>query len=385
MPLEKGFITAEFEQRTNKLQATMHTHQIDNILLTTESNIRYYSGFYSPMWYSPTRPWFLLIPASGKPIAIIPEIGQSIMQNTWIETIKCWPSPTPDDEGVRLLVDTIRSQANRHGTLGINLGSESYVRMAQNDFQALKNTLNQKIVDASALIKSLRMVKSNTEIRKIKHACSIANQAFDNLPNYAKVAMTEYDICKQFRIDMLRLGMDECPYIVSDSGRDGYECIVATPKERTIEHGDVFIIDTGSKWDGYYCDFDRNWAFGVAGDQTKRAYELTYQATTKGFEAAQVGATTSDIYRAMWSELSSTALGNDVGRMGHGLGLDLTETPSITPTDDTELKPGMVITLEPGMLYAEKRSMVHEENIVITESGPQWLTRRAPSELEVIA
>jgi len=78
------------------------------------------------------------------------------------------------------------------------------------------------------------------------------------------------------------------------------------------------------------------------------------------------------------------SLGNDVGRLGHGLGIELTERPSNTSTDDTPLKPGMVMTLEPGMTFAEGRQMVHEENIVITEHGAEWLSTRAEPELPVI-
>ena len=86
----------------------------------------------------------------------------------------------------------------------------------------------------------------------------------------------------------------------------------------------------------------------------------------------------------MWSVLEAGgARSNDVGRMGHGLGAQLTEWPSLTASDNTVLEPGMVITLEPGMDYEDKL-MVHEENIVITDSGAQLLTRRAAPELPII-
>ena len=78
------------------------------------------------------------------------------------------------------------------------------------------------------------------------------------------------------------------------------------------------------------------------------------------------------------------SLGNDVGRLGHGLGMQLTEQPSNTPSDGTVLQPGMVLTLEPGMTFAPARQMVHEENLVVTEDGAEWLTRRGPRDLPVI-
>jgi len=73
-----------------------------------------------------------------------------------------------------------------------------------------------------------------------------------------------------------------------------------------------------------------------------------------------------------------------VGRLGHGLGTQLTEWPSNTATDNTVLEEGMVVTLEPGMTYAPGKDMVHEEVIVITEDGAEWLSRRASEHIIVI-
>ena len=78
------------------------------------------------------------------------------------------------------------------------------------------------------------------------------------------------------------------------------------------------------------------------------------------------------------------SLGNDVGRLGHGLGMQLTEWPSNTSFDDTVLRPGMVITLEPSMSFTPDCVMVHEENIVIREGEPRLLSRRAAPELPVL-
>ena len=74
----------------------------------------------------------------------------------------------------------------------------------------------------------------------------------------------------------------------------------------------------------------------------------------------------------------------NVGRLGHGLGIELTETPSLIAWDHTELKEGAVITLEPSMVVADGYMMVQEENIVIRDGAPQLLTRRAPRELPML-
>ena len=157
------------------------------------------------------------------------------------------------------------------------------------------------------------------------------------------------------------------------------------PTDRVLEDGDVLIIDTGTTFDGYFCDFDRNFAFGHIADDTRRAHEAVYRATDVGFTAARPGATMAEVWAAMWAVLEAGgALGNNVGRMGHGLGMQLTEWPSVKQTDHTELQPGAVITLEPGMAFAPGRQLVHEENIVITADGADWLTHRAPADMPVI-
>lgn len=85
------------------------------------------------------------------------------------------------------------------------------------------------------------------------------------------------------------------------------------------------------------------------------------------------------------AERARARMGNDVGRMGHGLGLQMTEPPSLRPGDDTEIVPGMVLTVEPGMAFAPGKTMVHEENLVVTADGNELPTRRAPPELPVSA
>ncbi|GIS89509.1 MAG: hypothetical protein CM1200mP18_22190 [Gammaproteobacteria bacterium] len=88
----RGFPTSEFETRTSRAQQAMRNVQLDALLVTTEPEIRYFTGFQTQFFESPTRPWFLIVPADGKPIAVIPTIGEAGMAATWIDEIKTWPS-----------------------------------------------------------------------------------------------------------------------------------------------------------------------------------------------------------------------------------------------------------------------------------------------------
>lgn len=384
-PPSRGFPLAEFETRCRKAQTLMAAADISALLLTTEPEIRYFSGFLTPFWQSPTRPWFLVVPASGKPIAVIPEIGRDCMAATWIEDIRTWSSPDPEDDGVSLLMDAMRDAVGEGSAFGVAMGPETHLRMPLLDFEMLTRTLALDIADATPILRQLRMVKSEAEIEKIAHICAILSGVFESMPTWLAEGMSEVEVFRRFRIEALQAGADEVPYLVGGAGPGGYGDIISPPGDRRLAAGDILILDTGSVFDGYFCDFDRNFAIGHADDATRRAYEVVFAATEAGLEAARPGATCADLFHAMNSVMEAGgALGNDVGRLGHGLGSQLTEWPSNTSWDETVLTPGMVITLEPGMTYAPGKAMVHEENLVIREDGAQLLSRRAPAELPVV-
>ena len=383
---QRGFSQSEFEQRAQKAQRIMNEEKLDAILLTTEPNVRYFSGFLTQFWQSPTRPWYLIVPREGELIAVIPEIGRAGMESTWVNDIRTWGSPCPEDDGITLLAQALSEVTVRFGRIGMTLGQESHLRMPANNFKQITEKISPtEIVDVALHLHSLKKIKSEAEIQKIEHICQITSGAFENLPSQIRIGETQRQICLKLRQDILERGGDNSPYLIAGSGSGGYDNIIMGPTESVLENGHVLIIDTGSTFDGYFCDFDRNFAFGNLPEEVRRAYETVYRATDVGIESARPGKTTTDVWQAMWSVLEKGgALGNSVGRMGHGLGMELTEWPSVMPGDDTLLEPGMVLTIEPGMSFAPGKEMVHEENILITEEGARILTRRAPAEMPII-
>ena len=139
--MERGFPIEEFEARTRRAQALMAKQGIDALLLTTEPDVRYFTGFLTRFWESPARPWFIVVPAAGKPIAVIPSIGAALMGSTWIDDIRTWRAPDLIDDGVSLLSDTIKECVGTSGRVGIPAGHESHVRVPMSDFDRLKTCL----------------------------------------------------------------------------------------------------------------------------------------------------------------------------------------------------------------------------------------------------
>ncbi len=376
---QQDFPAEEFESRLERAQRAMHAQGIDAMLFTTEAEIRYFTGFRTLFWQSPTRPWFLVVPIKGKPVAVIPEIGAALMRATWIDDVRTWSSPAEQDDGVSLLTACLTG-VNR---LGIPMGRESTLRIPLQDFDTLRQALpNAALVDVSPLMQALRFVKSPAEVEKIAAICGIASDSFENAHALFSTGQPLNDAFRAFKTDLLNNGAEDVPYLVGGAGPGGYADVISPPTADPIREGDVLMLDTGSTLQGYFCDFDRNYAFGHAAEDALQAYRTLYAATDAALTAARPGARCCDLFNAMARVIGQTSA--DVGRFGHGLGLQLTEGPSLISFDRTQLEIGAVITLEPSMEIAPGRIMVHEENILITDGPPRLLSRRAPPELPII-
>ena len=382
----RGFDNEEYAARTAAAQARMAETGMAGMLLTTEPDVRYFSGFHTLFWQSPTRPWFLFIPATGKPVAIIPEIGADLMRRTWINDIRTWSAPAPGDDGIGLLTDLLTTYAGQGDAIGMMKGHETHLRMPLGDYERLIVGLKGlAIVDATQIVRGLRMVKSEAEIEKLSYICSIGSRTFARVPEFAREGQPLEDVFRAFRREGLAQGADDVPYLVGGADIGGYHDVISPPSRRPLAHGDILMLDTGANWDGYFCDFDRNWAIGSADDASRRAYDVLWRATEAGIAAARPGATCRDLFHAMQrviAELDDQS--GDVGRLGHGLGMQLTEWPSHASWDTTEITENMVLTLEPSLGYGDGRIMVHEENIVVRRDGAKLLTDRAAPELPII-
>jgi Xaa-Pro aminopeptidase len=381
----RGFETSEFEARVAGAQAMMADADLDALLLTTEPEIRYYTGFLTRFWESPTRPWFVVIPAAGKPIAVIPSIGAHLMAQTWIEDIRTWSAPDYQDDGIGLLSGTLCEVSGPAGRIGLADAMESHVRMPLASLRMLETLPDGRaLVGDGEITRRLRLVKSKAEIAKIRQAIGIGTRAFARVPEIARVGAPLSDVFRGFQALCLQEGADWVPYLAGAAGQGGYGDVISPATDAPLAAGDVLMLDTGLVWDGYFCDFDRNFALGAATPDIASAHARLVEATAAAFEIAKPGAIIADLFHAMQRVADPDGAAGDAGRLGHGLGMQLTEWPSIIAADQTQLVPGMVLTLEPSVALPGGKLMVHEENIVIREAGAEWLTTPAGPNIQVI-
>lgn len=360
----------------------MRANGLDALLLTTPPDVFHVTGFLTRFWESPARPWFVVLPARGAPVAVIPSIGAALMARTWVDDIRTWQAPDLDDDGVGLLAEALAEIVPARGTIGVPMGHETHVRMPLADFDRLRRALEpRRFTDATDTVRRVREVKSEAEIARIRAICDIAGRAFDRVPEIAGTGVPLDRVFRDFQVALLQEGADGVPYLAGGAGPDGYGDVISPAGPQPLATGDILMLDTGATLGGYFCDFDRNFAVGRASDAARRAHATLYAATDAGLAAARPGALASDVFHAMQAVIGPAC---PAGRLGHGLGLSLTEWPSFIAPDRTILREGMVLTLEPGIETGTGRIMVAEENIVIRPGGAELLTRRAPAALPEI-
>ena len=376
--MPQGFEIEEFKARLTRAQSRMDAAGLDAILLTTEPDIRYFTGYLTRFWESPCRPWFLVLPRSGDPIAVIPSIGAALMARSWITDIRCWRAPDLEDDGISLLAETLRALGPSIGTPS---GLQSHLRMPLTDFARLNAALPQPIGADFDILRSLRLVKSEAEIEKIKTACQIATRAFARVPEIASMGQPLAQVFRDFQRLCLDEGADWVPYLAGAAAPGGYGDVISPADDRPLAAGDILMLDTGLVHDGYFCDFDRNFSVGRPSADVAEGHSRLIEATYAAFEAARPGSTAAELFHVMDKIVTGGAGGSEAGRYGHGLGMNLTEWPSLIPTDHTPLVSGMVLTLEPGIELAPGRALVHEENIVIRENGAEWLSQPYSAEM----
>lgn len=397
---EFDFELVEYENRLASAQKLMRRERLDAILITSEDHFRYFTGFNSPTWVNLTRPRYAVLPSQGEIILIIPTSNTEIaLRTSWVRDVRTWISPRPDDDGISLLRDAIKNVPSRYGRIGAELGPESRLTMPVGDFLRLGRQLSSiELVDAYPLLRELLTRKSAVEINKIQTICQIASAAYEALPERLQPGMSIREACTALRHELLERGAETSPYVIGVAERFGYPCINLEPSAKKLSEGDVLVIDTGSTRHGYFCDFNREYAFGPLNEKLRQIYEIVWNATEIGINATEPGRALGDIWRQMSDSMqqASQAIGLpfepfELGRMGHGLGLRMCEPPSIAPGVDTVVEPGMVLTIEPSMAYQievdgelRRHVCVHEENIAVTADGVSLLSRRAPREMPTI-
>ncbi len=286
--------------------------------------------------------------------------------------------------GGDLIADTVAAAAQHLGAdahLGFQGASLSY-----GEYRRLRLRHHGRLRDVGGRVSRLRMVKDAAEIAVMRRAAALTDEALAAVMGRGLVGRREADVAWDLLSEYHRLGADgeAFPAIVA-AGAHG-ALAHAIPGERVIAAGELVVIDTGARLDGYCSDITRTFAAGEPADELRRVYDVVLAAQLAGLAAVRDGAHgRADVDAAARAVIEAAGYGEKFGHgTGHGVGLDVHEAPGLGRTRGDPLAAGMVCTVEPGIYIEGLVGVRIEDTVLVTESGCERLTT-FPKELQVVA
>ena len=395
-PAYAYFPTEEFVGRVEKARTLMDEQGVDALLLTSKENVIYFSGIRTIGWNSKHRPMGIILPrASNKPIiSVLPEsLYEVSYHSSWIDELRPWggwrrkdASPDP----ITAFVDACHELGVSAGRIGMELGYGQRVAMSQQDLGDLLGRLGSaSVVDAGPLLWDLRMIKSDREVAALRKASEATTCGFKRGFGALRPGMTEREL-GAIIMSELALQTEELPgFIMVRSGEMKYGMVNVEPFEKPMQPGELVVVDVGANYKHYWSDFMRMASIGEPSAEQRRFFEADLAAQKAGVDKIRPGNKLHEVFDACYQVLIDHGMEEHVPgleRVGHGLGLDVHEPPSIARGSDVIIQPNMVLTVEP--IFWDRPNHVIgnfalEDIVLVTETGHEILST-FPKDLYIV-
>lgn len=236
-----------------------------------------------------------------------------------------------------------------------------------------------RVVDR--MVESLRQIKEPEEIDRIAAAAAIADAGFEHILGFMRPGVTEAEVALELEFAMRRAGSEEMPFpIIVATGPNGARPH-AIPGERKLAPGDLVVLDFGARVGDYCSDMTRTVAIGEISKEQRRMYEAVREANEAGLSAVRSGIPCVEIDLAAREVLERHGLGAAFTHgVGHGVGLDVHEMPTVGSRSTESVRENAVITIEPGV-YVENTAGVRIEDLVVVETSGHRRLTSAPKDL----
>jgi Xaa-Pro aminopeptidase len=348
-------------RRRAALRDSLLAAELDGLLVTDLLNVRYLTGFTGSNAA-------LLVGADGDKATVFCTDGRYETQAE---------RQVPD---LRRVIDrpsdlALAALAAEQGP--VRLGFESH-RVTVDGHAALVDTAPQvSWVRAPGLVEALRAVKDDDEVEALRMACAAADRALADLLSFGglRSGRTEKEVARELEERMLDCGA---------AGR-AFESIVAAgansavphhrPTEAVLKHGDLVKLDFGAQVDGYHSDMTRTVVLGEPSDWQRDIYQLVAEAQAAGRAVLRPGADVKQVDATARKVIEQAGHGEQfVHGLGHGVGLEIHEAPTLSRTGEGKLAAGMTVTVEPGVYLPGKGGVRIEDTLVVRDTGPELLT-----------
>lgn len=266
------------------------------------------------------------------------------------------------------LNDHLAEHLEGAGTVGLNLEKVTVTR-----YRKLERNLDADLVDVGDAIQHARLIKDTDELEAIRGACRITDHIADRMEDHLEEATTETelaaDIVRTILAEGAGLAFDPIVALGPNSAEPHY-----APSTVPLREGPL-LVDMGAKADGYCSDITRTYHIGQPDKTFERMYEICDQALEAALDTIAPGVEGGDVHQAAEDVIDASRFkGRFIHTVGHSIGVEVHDGGRLHTSQDLELEPGMVFTIEPG-IYVEGQAGVRlEEDIVVTQDGCDVLT-----------
>lgn len=279
------------------------------------------------------------------------------------------------------LFDNIKSVIEEFKPKTIGL---EFQRISHNVFLKINERIKANFIPMDSVIESMRSVKEPQEIENIKKAISISEKAFLRTIELIKEGVTEKEIAAEFEYNMKKLGADGAAFetIVISGPRTSLPH--GRPSNKKIAYGEPITFDFGAIVNGYCADITRTIFFGKPDDEFKKIYQTVYEAQTLALNGGNANMKGKSVDALARDYITQKGYGKYFGHgLGHGIGLEVHESPRVNSTNEELLPQAAVVTIEPGIYIESKYGVRIEEDVLIKKDSLEKLTN-LPRELMII-
>lgn len=362
------------DARLAALRAILDDRALDGILVSRSANKRYFSGFRLTDAEGPTSGWSgtLLVTRDADLIFADSRYTEQAAHEAPDWTLVATKGPMHEDLPPLLLEHEVEA-----------LGLEAAV-VPHAAWAALAEVApGVELHAADAQLAPLRLLKSPEEVEAIGRACALADACFAHLVEWITPGMTERDVAWELEGFFRANGAEALAFdaIVLAGARASMPH--GRPSDATVERGNVLLIDFGCMVDGYRSDTTRTLFVGEVADDIRRYHDAVREAQAAAIEALAVGVNGRDVDAVARERIAREGIEPYGHGLGHGIGLETHEAPSLRRSVDATLGAGMVFSVEPGIYLPGVTGIRIEDIVALEASGPRLLTA-APREPLVI-
>ena len=346
-------------KRRDRLRAKLKKSGVPALLVTDEINVTYLTGFTGDSSYLLLSQQDAVILTDSRYTTQLEEESPDVP----------FVSRTSATSMMEILGRELQSR--KLATIAIEGDS-----LSKNQYDRFATQLEGvELVSTSEWVEEFRQIKDREEMLEIRRSIHLAERTFESIRARLTGEMTERQVAADIEHQIRQFGGVGCAFkpIVGVGPRAALPH--AVPGERRIEESPFVLIDWGAKAGLYMSDLTRVLVTGKISTKLRRIYEVVLRAQLAAIDAIRPGVTCSVVDRAARSVIEDAGYGKRFGHgLGHGFGLQIHESPRMSSSNMTELKPGMVVTVEPGIYLPDWGGVRIEDDILVTPDGHEVMT-----------